>query len=51
MTEDEMFDDITDSADMSLSKQRTLGYSEGQGSLVCYSPRGPKESDMTERLI
>ena len=38
---------ITDSLDMHLSKQQTLGYSEGQGSLVCYSPRGPKESDMT----
>ena len=26
------------------------GYSEGQGSLVCGSPQGCKESDMTERL-
>ena len=26
-----------------------LGNSEGQGSLVCYSPWGPKESDMTEQ--
>ena len=25
----------------------TLGDSEGQGSLVCYSPWGPKESDTT----
>ena len=24
-----------------------LGYSEGQGSLACYSPWGHKESDMT----
>ena len=26
----------------------TLGDSEGQGSLVCYSPRGHKELDTTE---
>ena len=26
------------------------GDGEGQGSLVCYSPWGHKESDMTERL-
>ena len=38
---------ITDSTDMSLSKQEN---SEGQGSLTCCSPRGRKESDMTERL-
>ena len=29
---------------------QTLGDSEGQGSLVCSSPCGCKESDMTERL-
>ena len=29
------------------SKQ-TLGDSEGQGSLVCYSPQGHKQSDMAE---
>ena len=29
---------------------KTLGDSEGQGSLVYYSPWGHKESDMTERL-
>ena len=29
---------------------QTLGDSEGQGSLVCCSPWGHKESDMTERL-
>ena len=29
---------------------QTPGDSEGQGSLVCCSPWGPKESDMTERL-
>ena len=28
----------------------TLGDGEGQGSLVCYSPWGHKESDMTEWL-
>ena len=28
----------------------TPGDSEGQGSLVCCSPWGRKESDMTERL-
>ena len=35
--------DITDSMDMSLSK---LG--DGQGSLVCCSPWGGKQLDMTE---
>ena len=30
--------------------EQTLGDSEGQGSLACCSPRGHKESDMTERL-
>ena len=40
-------DGITDSMDMNLSK---LGDSEGQGSLVCCSPWGRKESDTTERL-
>ena len=29
---------------------QTLGDSEGQGSLACCSPWGPKESDTTERL-
>ena len=38
-------DDITDSMDMSLSK--LPGGSEGQGSLVCCSPWGGKESDTT----
>ena len=28
----------------------TLGVSDGQGDLVCCSPWGHKESDMTERL-
>ena len=30
--------------------EQTLGDSEGQGSLVCCSPCGGKESDMAERL-
>ena len=30
--------------------EQTLGGSEGQGSLVCCSPWGHKESDTTERL-
>ena len=30
--------------------EQTLGDSEGQGSLACYSPRGHKESDMIEQL-
>ena len=37
-------DDVTNSMDMILSK---LGDSEGQRSLVCCSPRGHKELDMT----
>ena len=38
-------DGITDSMDVSLS---TPGVGDGQGSLVCCSPWGRKESDMTE---
>jgi len=30
--------------------KQSLGDGEGQGSLVCYSPRGCKELDMTEQL-
>ena len=30
--------------------EQTAGDSEGQGSMVCYSPWGCKESDMTEQL-
>ena len=30
--------------------EQTSGDSEGQGSLVCCSPWGPKELDMTEQL-
>ena len=33
-----------------LESEQTPGYSEGQGSLVCCSPRGCKESDTTEQL-
>ena len=39
---------ITDSMYMSLSK--TLGASEGQGSLACCNSWGHKESDMAEQL-
>ena len=41
-------DGITDSMDMSLSKLWELG--DEQGSLVCSSPWGRKELDITERL-
>ena len=41
-------DGITDSMDMCLSK--LWGISEGQGNLVCYSPWGHKDLDMTWRL-
>ena len=30
--------------------EQTLGDSEGQGRLVCFSPWGHKESDMAEQL-
>ena len=30
--------------------EQTVGDGEGQGSLVCCSPQGCKELDMTERL-
>ena len=40
-------DGITDSMDMSLSKLQELVMDKG--GLVCYSPWGPKESDMTEQ--
>ena len=30
--------------------EQALGVGDGQGSLVCYSPRGQKELDMTEGL-
>ena len=40
-------DGITDSMDMSLSK---LGVGDGQGGMVCCSPRGHKGLDTTEQL-
>ena len=40
-------DSISDSMDKNLSKLWEID-SEGQRKLVCYSPRGHKESDMTE---
>ena len=40
-------DSITNSTEMNLSKLRESG---GQRSLVCCSPRGYKESDLTGRL-
>ena len=30
--------------------EQTLGVGDGQRSLVCYSPWGPKELDTTEQL-
>ena len=39
-----------DSITMDMMFEETLGDSEGQGSLVYYSPWGCKESDMTEQL-
>ena len=45
MTEDEMVG-WQHQLDVHESEQ-TPGDSEGQGSLVCCSPRGHKESDMT----
>ena len=41
-------DGTTDSMGMSLSKLN--GHSEGQGSLLCCSPWGCKELDMTEQV-
>ena len=41
------FDGITNSMDMN---EQTLGDGNVQGSLVCCSPWGHKESDTTERL-
>ena len=41
-------DGITNLMDMSLSK--LLGVGDGQKSLVCCSPWGHKELDITERL-
>ena len=41
-------DGITNSMDVSLGRLREFG--DGQGGLVCCSPRGLKELDMTEQL-
>ena len=41
-------DGITDSMDMSLGRLRGVG--DEQGGLVCCSPWGHKELDMTEHL-
>ena len=38
-------DGVTDSMDMN---EQGPGVGDGQGSLVCYSPWGHKESDVTE---
>ena len=43
-------DGITDSMNMSFSKLQEMVKDEGQGSLVCCSPWGHKESDTTEQL-
>ena len=41
-------DGITNSNQLNgHESEQTLGDGEGQESLVCYSPRGHKESDMT----
>ena len=42
-----MLDGIIDSTDLSLSKLREI-VKDRDGSLVCYSPSGHKELDMTE---
>ena len=39
-------DGITDSMDMSL--EQALGVGDGQGSLVCCSPKGHKRLDTAE---
>ena len=39
-------DGITDSMDMSL--EQALGVGDGQGSLVCCSPKGHKRLDTVE---
>ena len=33
-----------------LEFEQALGVGDGQGSLACYSPWGPEESDTTEQL-
>ena len=46
MTENEMFGGRLDGHEF----EQALGFANGQGSLVCCSPWGSKESDMTEQL-
>ena len=48
MTEDEMV--AWDHRLNGHEFESTLGVGEGQGSLACCSPWGPKELDTTERL-
>ena len=48
MTEDEMF--LWDHQLDGHEFEQTPGIADGQGSLVCCSPWGHKELDMTERL-
>ena len=48
-------DGITNSMEMNLTKSQELvmdreAWCDGQGGLVCCSPWGRQESDMTERL-
>ena len=47
MTEDERLDGITDLIDMSLSKLQVL-VMDREAWCATYSPRGRKESDVTE---
>ena len=48
MTEDEMFEWHHQLDQHEFEQAPEVG--DGQGSLACCSPWGPKESDMTERL-
>ena len=48
MTEDEMVGWHQQPDEREL--EQALGHGDGQGSLLCYSPWGCKESDMTEKL-
>ena len=49
MTEDGCLDSITDSMD--VKSEQALGDSEGQGSLACFSPWDPKQSDINNDNI
>ena len=48
MTEDEMVEWHHQLSEHMF--EEALGVGDGQGSLACCSPWGPKESDTTERL-